>query len=435
MDKLVNFLIFIYKRYLSNFMIFRILKFFVLKIYYYFYCFKSLVKFHPDSRAHEWQSLGSFHSSNLINKFEIIDEGLVDVKPPRFYGNVGPELYIYDSSKCFISPPQYLCDLAFVKVIGGIDIVVCDEVAIHHDLFVPSIHRCPSEKLGILSQTSDGSCVRLRLTKEPIYLAQAASLIGQCSRNYAHWLTESLPKLPLINLESGSTDLPLLIDSGLHPNILESISFFNTSNRKIIEVEPWRPVHVECLRAVSAPGYERYVPSGLFPSEPEPYQNVFSAFAFDLLRSSASSILDRGSELSDRKIYFRRSNHSSNLRLIANQQEVSDVLALNGVEEFYPEMMSFEQQVRIASSAKMIVGPIGASLVNMIFAPPGCRIIVLAPFYTGASYNFFLNLASVLGHKVSFVLGKPVGEIKQPSQKSYYICKNDLHNALRDSLA
>ena len=50
-----------------------------------------------------------------------------------------------------------------------------------------------------------------------------------------------------------------------------------------------------------------------------------------------------------------------------------------GFSVIAPENYTVEQQIRIFSRAKIIVGEIGAALANIIFAPPGCTVIEIMP--------------------------------------------------------
>ena len=48
----------------------------------------------------------------------------------------------------------------------------------------------------------------------------AISLLGHTSSNYAHWLTEILPKAILWGRNGQGPQVPMLVDAGLHPNIM-----------------------------------------------------------------------------------------------------------------------------------------------------------------------------------------------------------------------
>lgn len=71
--------------------------------------------------------------------------------------------------------------------------------------------------------------------------------------------------------------------------------------------------------------------------------------------------------------------------------------------------MSCQEQAVICLDAELIIAPIGATLANMIFAPKGRKVIILAPHYAGANYFYYTHLAAVLGHELTYVLGPQVG--------------------------
>ena len=200
-------------------------------------------------------------------------------------------------------PEQAVYELSPAVAVVDIDAVFSGKKAIHHDLFQPVTHRCPTENFGVLSQEQVGSHLQLYLMKNTLSLDRAASLIGQCSSNYAHWLTETLPKLPILDSNTACAEWPLLIDADLHPNILTSIEILNKNRRQIIQVERWQPVCLRQIQVVAAPGYERYVPQGLDTSKPAPYRNVVSYDALQFLRSSVAEVL-QATGTPKLKIYF-----------------------------------------------------------------------------------------------------------------------------------
>jgi capsular polysaccharide biosynthesis protein len=87
-------------------------------------------------------------------------------------------------------------------------------------------------------------------------------------------------------------------------------------------------------------------------------------------------------------------------------------------------------QVAAFASASKVVSPLGAALSNMIFAPKGCKVLGLSPYYKNASYYYFSNFMGVLGHDLHYVLGKQINDNGHPFHRDYEIDLDALKLAL-----
>lgn len=355
----------------------------------------------------------------------------IDIPSPRFSG-YSPEVASQKNPAIsIVSPELGVFELSNATVVGGVDFVFINSVAIHHDMFIPAQHTFPAENYGIISVNHAANSMKLHVNHATVNIQRAINLIGQCSGNYAHWLTETLPKLPLIDACDEFQDWPVLIDDDLHPNIYASIDLINRKNREIIKVKRWWPVSLENLVMVSQPGYERYVPHDMHSKEAPAYVNVFSRPALQCLREVASISLKGRQDCKEKMIYLSRGKESGNIRQVDNNTEIEALMLEYGVRQIAPELMCFKDQVAACIDAEIIIAPIGASLANMIFAPLGCKIIVLSPYYDEASYFYYTNLAGVLRHELYYVLG-PQGNVRQhPIHRNYTIDVDQLRMTLQ----
>jgi capsular polysaccharide biosynthesis protein len=388
------------------------------------------VYFNPLSRCYSWLSLSGTDNYNK-GRFLIAPVEWIQIPMPLFVGFGAKKAAKRTPARELPSPKIEIFEFSKVVVVGGVDFLFLDDRAIHHDLFVPGEHRCPAENAGVVSSSKAGSSINLRLTKAVLDIDNGASLIGQCSGNYAHWLTETLPKLATLDVLPHFADLPLLVDIGLHQNIMDSIDLINSNKRPVIAIPRWAPMRVNRLATVSAPGYERYVSHSVAHREPSPYINIFSRPALSLLRDSVTAALGDSAMNEPKRIYLSRSvASSSNLRQIVNANEIECLLDHAGIHIFRPDSMTFKEQVRVCVNAELIVGGIGASLANMIFAPPGCKIVCLSPYYDEANWFYYTNLAGVLGHQIHFVLGLQTSTQRHPRHRDYVINLNSLMSLL-----
>ena len=86
-------------------------------------------------------------------------------------------------------------------------------------------------------------------------------------------------------------------------------------------------------------------------------------------------------------------------RRFFNDHEVWDLLQAYGFERVDTDALSFSQQIELFSEASAVIGPHGAQMTNMIFAPPGCNILeCFMP--VGGSVTFYM-LAARLKHRYS----------------------------------
>lgn len=423
-----------YRKYLSSFVFFRLVKEVALAGWRSIYITKCLLVRHPLSGKYQWRSL-SKAARLSISLVKVAPSEEIQIPAPSFFG-YGVERAVARTPQRDITCPKIeVFEFVETLAVGGVDFIFHNKEVIHHDLFLSLQHHCPAENVGVISIKRDSGAVELRLSQAQLEVDEAISLIGQCSENYAHWLTETLPKLAVIDRIERFKHLPLIVDKGLHRNILTSIDLINCHDRKIIEVPRWAPVRVAKLVTVSSPGYERYVPHGIISREPSPYINSFSPAALYELRSAAVNAVKGIESKSAESVYLARSRGSGNLRQIINIEKVEQILLASGVHMLEPDSMSFQEQVVACSNAKIIVGPVGASLVNMIFAAKGCKIVVLAPYYDEANYFYYTNLAGVLGHRIHFVLGRQPCKSRHPMHRDYFVDEDALLSALTEIYA
>lgn len=418
---IVSRLLRVYRKYLARFVFFRLLKALLLGAYRSSYRLRSLLARQSHSGFYRFLSLNDCSDALCVKRITFDQGETMEIPPPVFSGYSSQTASERNLSIKINSPKLDVFMFSSATVVGGVDFVFINKIALHHDLFIPSQHHCPAENVGVVFVSRDKNRLRLCLTHKTKKVPMAVTMIGQCSGNYAHWLTETLPKLPVLDTCGEFSDLPLLVDDGLHPNFYASIDLVSRNHREVIAIRRWEPVLVDKLVTISHPGYERYVPHGIHFKEVPAYINTFSRTALMMLRDAAGSALEGYPRLRAKGIYLARSENSKNIRQIENLSAVKAAISACGIHLIMPELMDFKEQVASCIDAEIIVAPVGASLANMIFAPPGCKVIVLAPYYDEASYFYYSNLAGVLGHELHYVLGIQMNESQHPIHRNYHI--------------
>jgi len=376
---------------------------------------------------------GSYMGDHLVARIPVFAAQPTHIPGPAFLNDRNSAISATPRSVAIELPKIDVVDLNDVAVVGGTDFILAGEAALAPDCFVEFADACPADIFGVTSIDHSQRLLQLYLTGEGIEIDAGISLLGQNTANYAHWLTETLPKLAVLNTHSLYEDLPLLVDCGLHRNIYNSIGTVGGKQRQLIFVERWQRVRVRRLVCISQAGYEPYIPHGLFNTGTPKIVNTFSAPALEALHTAVLDKLPPPDARNFEKIFLCRSDSSNNLRGLTNSAEIEALLRKEGYTFVDPTRLSFIEQVQTCHTARIIVAPIGAALANMIFASAGCRILALSPYYENANYYFYSNLAAVLKRQFFYVLGHQSGQRGHPMHRSYSIDLDVLERAL-DSL-
>ncbi len=300
--------------------------------------------------------------------------------------------------------------LADVELMGGSDLLYVRDACLHHGLYDFARDQLPEQVHGVVHlNASSGMVVRLRPPAQRV-VEEALSLVGSVSSNYIHWLTENLPKLAVLQADPATRGLPLLVDKGLHPNLLRSLRVLDGQERPLIEVAKWEVVRVH--RLVTATPVS-YVP---FEFQPQlqlrermitPDFALYSPDALDQVRRTIVARLADPAAATGRRLYLRRGAKS---RPMANAAEVEALVRSLGFEVVDPGTLDFDAQVQLFSGASVVVGQGGAAFGNILFAPPGCHVVILTTWSPYTIHYYFANIASVLGQRCTLVMCDPVDD-------------------------
>jgi glycosyltransferase involved in cell wall biosynthesis len=216
--------------------------------------------------------------------------------------------------------------------------------------------------------------------------------------NYFHWLVECLPKLMLINNFPRYNDIPLIIPSGLHKNLLIALERVNNNIHPIITINP---------------GYAYYVDELIYPSAISRVIDRYKGQAdydSDIILSpvwvpKVSNLLKQNVKNNKepwRKVFLAR---RSGARVLGNQKEIELLLSINGFEIIDLENASLDYQIELFSQVSVIVAPTGAALTNMLLCKPGTKVIIFMSNHETTNFYFWSNLGNILGHDVKIIAG------------------------------
>lgn len=282
------------------------------------------------------------------------------------------------------------------------NIVTHDSYAVHHSLYNFDSDTT-SEELHKIHKIypNNRKLIKNILMYRDLSLDCAANFMDACSGNYAHWLTEVLPRILVFCDDERFKSIPILVDLNLHKNIISSLSSVVDSGREIYFVDKNVRLKIDKLFFIDVVGY---VPFG----RRNGYEGIHSdgIFHFDALKNirakfcgtSARSLVEGG----PKKIFLKRGNSG---RSVINSEEIETVLKLRGYDLIDTSSMSFIDQVKLFHNATHVISATGSALANCLFCQEGASVLVLMGQHEDMIYGYWRNMLSPLGLSVSYILG------------------------------
>jgi hypothetical protein len=232
-------------------------------------------------------------------------------------------------------------------------------------------------------------------------LEAAAGFTDACSHNYAHWLTEVLPRIFLLATCEDFAVTPIVLDAQIHANFRRSADLILGDGREIHCLKPSELLSVDNLHFVSHAGYVPF--KRLTKTDLGHSHGVFSGGVLSDMVRHLQRRLGLEDRFERRRIYIRRRSH---VRHLVNDAEIEDRLVAAGFTIVEPEKLTFDEQVELFSEAEIVVGATGSALANLIFCPATCPVIILISNFRQTPYWYWHNMASAVGNQVVHVVGQ-----------------------------
>lgn len=373
----------------------------------YLVCLSRLaIYFHGRKARHRRHltKLRDFVKAEGIPTIQLTDAALVETPAPKVFPARAQGCLASPHDR-YHFPPVYVATVSDGMIYGGTNLVLKKEEVVCHDLYDFEHDQTGEELYGRnLIEPGKGRIRWLLHDKSPGHLPVAAAFVDACASNYAHWLTEVLPRIAAFCAEEQFKSVPMVVNGGLHKNIMESLFLMAGAGRKIVTLAIGRALQVDLLYLTSVAGY---VPFERRDNKLSGHSHgVFSPRALELIREKASAFAEKLPEQAwPEKIYLRR---KSGARRVTNAAELEELLTAAGYAIVEPEKLTFLQQVKLFSRAKKIIGSSGAALANMVFAPADADIFVLIGNHPDTSYWYWQNIACASGKRISYILGEMV---------------------------
>lgn len=441
--RFVKYCRYIYRTYLSKYTVFVMVKKLLLFIYFRNqFRIRKILKLFEHQKKFSVLKLHDFALTNNVEWVEVYVKSNLKISFPylinhTLLNNRSHQLISYSS------PSIKFYKLKSMKVISrsnllisGSDIIIPDFVDLKNDILRP-------ELFHTIELSPDKHTAKISLPMESIQIKAGLNLVGQCSGNYAHWVSEILPKLAIFCLDEKLRNVPVIIDDWLHANMIESIKLIG-GERDLIRLGAGESAFVETLYDFTSPSYipfesRCYIETGVSPV-PKSSRYVFSHESLNLLREKIQENTKRqhsARTISRPEFLFlsRRKAKTGQGRCVVNNSDIENIVKKNGYECVDLGDLSFEQQISLLDRAKSIVAPIGASLINLVFLKQKCNVLILSPIYDSADFFFYSNLLQMCGHNVAYLVGEQIIDEKiHIAHRDFYIDPGLLEMVLHNRL-
>jgi capsular polysaccharide biosynthesis protein len=291
------------------------------------------------------------------------------------------------------------------------NLLTTQDAIVRHELMDIARERPPEEARGAFATAQGGRLAAWspdRPPKQVHEVDEAAVFTDGAAPNYAHWLTEVLPRVAAFVDADGKAPAPIVIDQLVHPNIRRSLDLIAPEAR-VYRVAPDHAVRVARMHQVSVAGY---VP---FKLRPQPVEAIcHGLFGPGALRNAVGRLRRAvNPPASDRpKLFVRRTGQ---IRRLLNEPEIEAAFVARGFTAIEPETLRLEEQVALFSRARMVAGATGAGLINLAFCQPDCPVIVMMPRFRHTAYWYWRRVSAAAGAgPVVHVSGRQAATLDDP---------------------
>ena len=281
-------------------------------------------------------------------------EELVTADEPYVWGKIPKEMEATLHSFNITINKPFVCEVANAELAGPAAVGFDEKGNIIQETTAPIY----STENHLEENVSLRTLALRNLSKSSVpQVDTACSLINNYSKNYWYWMIHSLTRLEGVEFYHQQTGTKPVIIIEANPTL------WQTDSLKLLGYEPKDCIHWNNSRI--------QVKKLIISSYRKQYDKVYtidSPLASRWIRQRMLGNLseDRSEIFFSPKVFISRRKAFS--RQIVNENDVIEALATLGFVAYSLEEMSFLDQVRLFSQAKIIVAPHGAGLTNMIFA-------------------------------------------------------------------
>lgn len=288
-----------------------------------------------------------------------------------------------------------------VKVYGHSSFIVKDNFLLHHDLFNPNTNYCLEEFQGRCWFLKNNK-ILWKQEKIDYKINEAISFLDSASFNYAHWMSEILPKIYLYRKYYETKKIFLLIDKNLHKNILQSLRIIIKGTNAIIKkVNRGECILVNKFHTITPVGFSNISPKKILKKHSHGF---FNQKIINEMSNFISNKIRIKEDNRYKKILLSRDDSKRNVQ---NVNKFNTIIKNFGYKKVLLKDLDFEDQVKIFKNARDIIAVSGASVANMIFSQKKTRLVLIANFREYGPGLFYYP--SMLGGKkidLHYILSK-----------------------------
>lgn len=316
---------------------------------------KSLLNFFFNYRKFKLKKIAHLK----IKKDIIFKKEKIKINDPIFISKKNIE-FNKNKNKIGYFPEIYIAQIDNANVIGQSNFFLKENSLVHHDLFNSNKDLCLEEIQGRFLFSSNKKFCYYNLRKIKKIILKAATFTDSTSFNYAHWITEILPKIFVFCLKKKFKNIPIIIDENLHKNYYESLKYVINKDRKIILIKKDENFKVKKLFIVSCCGYHPLRTSTNIIGN----EGFFNYKLLDKLKKAIKKRIRLVKQDKFPNFYIKR---CSNQRILINSNKIEAYFKSKNFRVIEGITTSFAKQFNYFYNAKIIVGPAGADFANLIF--------------------------------------------------------------------
>lgn len=253
----------------------------------------------------------------------------------------------------------------FLKVRNSVVEKVRHRLVAHDESFTP----IPLSYLPVVPLTAQNPFISADRSfglygfKEPSHTVfEPCVIVESCLQCFAHFMHDYLPYILLAHTLSETKHFKIAVAS-INANEERFLEYLQVPRDKIVtfaELTTGRE-NETAVRFANA-----YYPIHL----PLPV-------VIEVIRRAFKCSSDERFDKDGRKIFISRLPGPQVIGRIENERLLSETLAKIGFETVVPELLTIEEQVRLFSNARIIIGAAGSGMFSQVWAPRGAVVITL----------------------------------------------------------
>ena len=241
---------------------------------------------------------------------------------------------------------------------------------------------------------------------------------GPAKHNYGHWLFDVLSRLLIIKKINRFKKIDYYYVPAFKFQFQkDTLHYLNIKKKQIISSENNKYIKADKIISTDHPFEHR------FDKIPK---HIFEDVRRNFIKLSSYSKIKKYD-----KIYFERDYSSFDLnnlkkfkneRILVNNKAVKKFLESNGFHTYKAINLSFADQIKIFSNAKIIVSMFGAELSNLVFCKPKTRVIEIKTNKKLTDYTNISNKCRLKHHQINIkpiykTISKQNGILECPIEK------------------